>query len=143
MGKVRDILKSKGATVFSVSPDVSVLDGLKLMASKNIGGLLITEDGLPVGIFTERDYARKLVLHGKSSHNTALRDLMTRNLITITSDHTVEECMELMTDKHIRHLPVVDNGQLVGLISIGDVVRYVIKEQRDIIDQLEHYITGH
>jgi CBS domain-containing protein len=143
MGKVRDILKSKGATVFSVSPEVSVLDGLKLMASKNIGGLLITEDGLPVGIFTERDYARKLVLHGKSSHNTALRDLMTRNLITISSDHTVEECMELMTDKHIRHLPVVDNGQLVGLISIGDVVRYVIKEQRDIIDQLEHYITGH
>lgn len=143
MGKVRDILRTKGSVVFSVSPDVTVLDAIAIMADKNVGGLLITENERPVGIFTERDYARKVVLKGRNSKSTPLGDVMTSKLITITSDHTVEDCMELMTAKHIRHLPVVDNGQISGLISIGDVVRYVINEQREIIDQLEHYITGH
>jgi CBS domain-containing protein len=143
MGKVRDILKMKGSTVFSVSPDVTVYQGIELMCEKNIGGLLITENGQPVGIFTERDYARKVVLKGKSSRTTLLGEIMTSKLITVSSDHTVEACMEVMTDKKIRHLPIVDDGQITGLISIGDVVRFVINEQKDIIDQLEHYITGH
>ena len=143
MGKVRDILRSKGSVVFSVSPDVTVYEGIELMCSKNVGGLLITENEKPVGIFTERDYARKVVLKGKASKSTLMREIMTSKLITVSSDHTVEDCMAIMTDKHIRHLPVVDGDQLVGLISIGDVVRFVINEQRDIIDQLEHYITGH
>jgi CBS domain-containing protein len=143
MGKVRDILRSKGSVVFSVSPEVTVYEGIELMCSKNVGGLLVTENGKPVGIFTERDYARKVILKGKSSRDTRLGDVMTSKLITVSSDHTVEDCMEIMTDKHIRHLPVLDGDQLSGLISIGDVVRYVIREQREIIDQLEHYITGH
>lgn len=143
MGKVRDILRSKGSVVFSVSPDVTVYEGIEIMCAKNVGGLLITENDKPVGIFTERDYARKVVLKGKSSKDTPMREIMTSKLITVSSDHTVEDCMAIMTDKHIRHLPVVDGDQLVGLISIGDVVRFVINEQRDIIDQLEHYITGH
>lgn len=143
MGRVRDILRSKGTVVFSVSPDVTVYEGIEIMCAKNVGGLLITENDRPVGIFTERDYARKVVLKGKSSKDTPLGDIMTTKLITVTSDHTVEDCMAIMTDKHIRHLPVVDGDHLAGLISIGDVVRFVINEQRDIIDQLEHYITGH
>jgi CBS domain-containing protein len=143
MGKVRDILRSKGSVVFSVSPDVTVYEGIEIMCAKNVGGLLITENDKPVGIFTERDYARKVVLKGKSSKDTPMREIMTSKLITVSSDHTVEDCMAIMTDKHIRHLPVVDGDLLVGLISIGDVVRFVINEQRDIIDQLEHYITGH
>jgi CBS domain-containing protein len=143
MGKVRDILRSKGSEVFTVGPDTSVYDGIELMCTKNVGGLLITENGKPIGIFTERDYARKVILKGKSSKTTTLGEIMTSKLITVTSDHTVEDCMEVMTDKKIRHLPVVDGDQLIGLISIGDVVRFVIREQRDIIDQLEHYITGH
>jgi CBS domain-containing protein len=143
MGKVRDILRSKGATVFSVSPEVTVYEGIELLCTKNIGGVLITENGKPIGIFTERDYARKVVLKGKSSRDTRMREVMTSKLITVSSDHTVEDCMEIMTDKHIRHLPVLDGDQISGLISIGDVVRYVIREQRDIIDHLEHYITGH
>nr|ALS90000.1 ABC_choXWV_ATP: choline ABC transporter, ATP-binding protein [uncultured bacterium] len=143
MGKVRDILRVKGTQVFSVAPDVSIFDAIAIMSDKNVGGLLITEGGSPIGIFTERDYARKVVLHGKNSKTTPLRYAMTSKLITVTSDYTVEDCMELMTVKKIRHLPVVDNGQVTGLISIGDVVRFVINEQREIIDQLEHYITGH
>jgi CBS domain-containing protein len=143
MGKVRDILKMKGSAVFTVAPDVTVYQGIELMCEKNIGGLLITENGQPVGIFTERDYARKVVLKGKSSKGTLLGEIMTSKLITVSSEHTVEACMEVMTDKKIRHLPVVDDGQITGLISIGDVVRFVINEQKDIIDQLEHYITGH
>jgi len=143
MGKVRDILRSKGTAVFSVSPDVTVMDAIAIMADKNVGGLLITENEKPVGIFTERDYARKVALVGRNWKDTLLSDVMTSKLITVTSDDTVEECMQLMTHRHIRHLPVVDNGEVAGLISIGDVVRFVIQEQKEIIDQLEHYITGH
>jgi CBS domain-containing protein len=142
MGKVKDILRSKGTVVFSVSPEITVYEGIEVMCAKNVGGLLITQDEKPVGIFTERDYARKVVLKGKSSKTTTLGEVMTAKLITVTSEDTVEHCMQIMTDKHIRHLPVVDEGQIAGLISIGDVVRFVIKEQRDIIDHLEHYIAG-
>ena len=143
MGKVRDILRAKGNQVFSVSPNVTILEAISIMAEKNVGGLLITENDQPVGIFTERDYARKVVLKGRNSKDTLLSEVMTSKLFTITSDDTVEDCMHLMTHRHIRHLPVVDNGTISGLISIGDVVRFVIQEQKDIIDQLEHYITGH
>jgi CBS domain-containing protein len=142
MGKVRNIVKSKGSAVYSVGPDVTVYEAIELMCAKNIGGLIITEKDKPVGIFTERDYARKLILKGKSSKDTKIRDLMTTKLITVSPEDSVEACMQLMTDKHIRHLPVIENDQLVAVISIGDVVRFLLKEQQDIIDYLEHYIAG-
>jgi CBS domain-containing protein len=141
MGKVRNILENKGRAVFSVEPTVMVLEAIELMCEKNIGGLLIVKDGKLSGIFTERDYARKLILKGKSSKDTPIGELMTPNPFTVTPDSSIDECMQMMTLKHIRHLPVMENGQLVGMISIGDVVRHVINEQKDIIEHLEHYIT--
>jgi CBS domain-containing protein len=142
MGKVRNILDGKGRNVFSVEPNTVVYQAIEVMAQKNIGGLLITEGGKLVGIFTERDYARKLILKGKSSKDTTIGELMTKNPFTVTLDSSIEECMELMSNRRIRHLPVVDNDELVGVISIGDVVRYIIEEQKSIIEQLEHYIAG-
>src|SRR5687768_6592254 len=143
MRKVNDILKAKGRIVYSVNPDIMVLHAIELMCDKNIGGLLIVEQDKLIGIFTERDYARKLILKGKSSKDTPIRDLMTANLITVTPDTSIDDCMRVMVGRKIRHLPVLDNDELVGLISIGDVVRHVIEEQKTIIQQLEHYITGH
>lgn len=142
MGKVKNILEAKGGrVVYSVEPDVMVLMAIQLMCDKNIGGLLITENDKLVGIFTERDYARKLILKGKSSKDTPIGDLMTRNPFTVTPESSIEDCMKLMTDKHIRHLPVVEDGNLVAMISIGDVVKQIIAEQKDIIEHLEQYIT--
>jgi CBS domain-containing protein len=141
MGKVRNILEAKGRAVFSVEPNVMVLKAIELMCEKNIGGLLIVEKGKLAGIFTERDYARKLILKGKSSKDTPIGELMTPNPFTVTPDSSIDECMQMMTHKHIRHLPVMEADQLVGMISIGDVVRHVINEQKDIIEHLEHYIT--
>jgi CBS domain-containing protein len=143
MGKVRNILKTKGHAIFSVEPSTMVYRAIELMCEKNIGGLLIVENGKLVGIFTERDYARKLILKGKSSKDTPISDLMTSNLITVTPDTSIDDCMRVMTGRKIRHLPVLENEQLVGLISIGDVVRFIMEEQRSIIEELEHYITGH
>ena len=143
MGKVRNILHNKGNAVYSVEPDTMVYRAIELMCEKNIGGLLIVENGKLVGIFTERDYARKLILKGKSSKDTPIKDLMTSNLVTVTPDTSIDDCMRVMTGRKIRHLPVLENGNLVGLISIGDVVHYVIEEQKSIIEHLEHYITGH
>lgn len=143
MGKVRNILEGKGKGVVAVEPETLVYAAIELMCEKNIGGLLIVKDSKLAGIFTERDYARKLILKGKSSKDTPISELMTSNLITVTPDNSVEDCMRLMTNKHIRHLPVLDGETLIGLISIGDVVRYVIEEQKSIIEHLEHYITGH
>jgi len=120
-----------------------VYRAIELMCEKNIGGLLIVEDEKLVGIFTERDYARKLILKGKSSKDTPIRDLMTSNLVTVTPDTSIDDCMRVMTGRKIRHLPVLENDHLVGIISIGDVVRFVIDEQKSIIEHLEHYITGH
>lgn len=142
MGKVRNILQEKGNLVFSVDPSVTVFKALELMLEKNIGGLLITENSKLVGIFTERDYARKLALRGKSSKDTAIKEMMTPNPITVTPDTSIEDCMQIMSGKKIRHLPVVENETVVGVISIGDVVRFIIDEQRFIIEHLEHYITG-
>ncbi|HEY5919777.1 MAG TPA: CBS domain-containing protein [Chryseolinea sp.] len=143
MGKVRNILHNKGHVIFSVEPTEMVYRAIELMCEKNIGGLLIVENGKLVGIFTERDYARKLILKGKSSKDTQIKDLMTSNLVTVTPDTSIDDCMRVMTGRKIRHLPVLDKGELVGIISIGDVVHFVIEEQKSIIEHLEHYITGH
>ncbi|NOS94025.1 MAG: CBS domain-containing protein [Cyclobacteriaceae bacterium] len=141
MAKVRNILEAKGRVVYSVEPTVMVLRAIELMCEKNIGGLLITENGKLAGIFTERDYARKLILKGKSSKDTPIGELMTPNPFTVSPDTSIDQCMQMMTDKHIRHLPVTEGDQLVGMISIGDVVRQVIQEQKSIIEHLESYIT--
>lgn len=143
MGKVRDILADKVSYIFAVEPSSTVYAAIEVMAEKNIGGLLITEKDRLVGIFTERDYARKLILKGKSSKDTLIGDLMTKNPFTVTRDTSIEECMMMMSNKRIRHLPVVEEDKIIGVISIGDVVRYIIEEQKTIIQQLEHYITGH
>lgn len=143
MGKVRNILHSKGYGAHSVEPDVMVYRAIELMCEKDIGGLLIVEHGKLVGIFTERDYARKLILKGKSSKDTPIKDLMTSNLVTVSPETSIDDCMRAMVGRKIRHLPVLENGNVVGLISIGDVVRFIMEEQKTIIEHLEHYITGH
>ena len=140
--KVRDILKRKGNTVFTLSPSATVLEALRLMAEKNIGGILIIEEGKAVGIFTERDYARKIILKGKTSADSKLSEVMVSNLITVTPEDDTNHCMQVMTNKTIRHLPVIEDTKLVGLISIGDVVKSVIEEQQNVIQHLEQYIAG-
>jgi len=141
MGKVKDILDSKGYLVHSVTPDTTVYAAIEQMCQKNIGGVLIMENDMLAGIFTERDYARKLILKGKSSKETKIKELMTANPIAVSPQTTIEECMEIMSDKHIRHLPVLDGTKVLGMISIGDVVTQVIQEQKSIIAHLESYIS--
>ncbi len=141
MCTVRSILKSKSNVIYSVAPDCIVYDALEIMFEKNISALLVMQDEKLVGIFTERDYARKVVLKGKASKEIKVEELMTSNLITISIDSNIEDCMKLMTNKFIRHLPVLEDGELVGFISIGDVVKNIIDEQKFIIKNLEHYIT--
>ena len=142
MGKVRNILENKSKVIFSVSPDTLVYNALELMFEKNVSALLVIENDYPVGIFTERDYARDIALKGKSSRETKMNETMTKNLITIDPDFSIEDAMRLMTEKFIRHLPVMHENKLVGLISIGDLVKYLIEEQKFIINKLEDYI-GH
>jgi CBS domain-containing protein len=142
MGKVRNILQSKNNVTISVCPDDTVFAALELMVDKNVGALLVMEGDNFTGIFTERDYARKVILKGKASKETLIREIMTEDPITVSLDNSIEDCMRLMTNKFIRHLPVIDDGKLVGIISIGDVVKFIIEEQRFIIENLEHYITG-
>ena len=144
MKTAAQILKSKpDQTLYAIAPEASVYDAVQLMAAKNIGALLVTEDEKIVGIISERDYARKIVLLGRSSKETVARDIMTTPVMYVRPDQTNEECMALMTDNRVRHLPVIDNGKLIGLISIGDLVKDIISEQKFIIDQqLEHYIMG-
>lgn len=143
MTSVAHILESKpDPTVYTIAPAASVLDALKLMAEKSIGALVVTEGEQVVGIITERDYARKVILMARSSKETPVRDIMTSLVMYVGRDHTSEECMALMTENRVRHLPVMDGGKLVGLISIGDLVKDIISEQKFIIEQLEHYITG-
>ncbi len=139
---VQTIIDSKGSDVWSVDADSSVRDALEFMADRNIGAVLVTDADAFVGIMSERDYARKIILKDRQSKDTKVRDIMTPDPVCVAPTDTVTECMQLMTDNRFRHLPVVDNGDLVGLISIGDVVRAVIEEQRFLIDQLESYITG-
>ena len=142
MGKVRNILQGKTNTYVFVSPGTTVYDALELMFEKNIGSLLVMEHEKFLGIFTERDYARKVILKGKSSKEIPISEIMTEDPLTICSDNTIEECMWLMTNKFIRYLPVIDDGRLTGIISIGDVVKYIIEEQKFTIENLEHYITS-
>jgi len=129
--------------VHSIAPDQTVLEALQIMAEKNVGALPVIEDGQVVGVFSERDYARKMVLHGRSSVGTPVRTIMSAPVVTADSQQSIDRCMEVMTDSHLRHLPVLDNGELIGLLSIGDLVKESLVEQADLIRQLEHYIRGH
>lgn len=140
MKTLRQLLQAKAHGILSIAPDASVYDALHLMAEKNVGALLVIDAGQLIGIFTERDYARKVILHGKSSHDIPVREIMTEKLVTVHSGQTVEECMSLMTDKRCRHLPVMEGNKLVGVVSIGDLVKEVIAEQEQTIKQLESYI---
>jgi CBS domain-containing protein len=128
--------------VHTVSPDDTVLDALRVMATHNIGAVLVTSGDELVGILSERDYARKMVLHGKASHDTAVREVMTATLVSVTPRWTCDECMAVMTERHVRHLPVLDDGRLMGVISIGDVVRAVVQEQQSTITTLESFILS-
>jgi CBS domain-containing protein len=142
MGTVRNILQEKGTLVHTASPDDSVYNALETLEDRNIGALVVMDDTKLIGIFTERDYARKIVLKGRSSKDTLVRDIMTDEVFYVTPETTVEGCMQIMTNKFIRHLPVMDCGRLVGIVSIGDLVKYIIGEKDFIIINLEHYITG-
>ncbi len=139
MTTIRQILAGK-PDVYSIDPDATVLDALKRLEEKNVGALLVMKGDRLVGIFSERDYARRMILHGRSSKETAVREVMTPEVFTIAPEATSGECMVHMTDRHIRHLPVLENGRVVGVISIGDVVRAVIDDLRFTVRQLEGYI---
>ena len=142
MGTVRNLLQTKGNAVYTVSPETSVYEALEELENNNMGSLVVVENGILIGIFTERDYARKVILKGRSSKDTHVRDIMTERPVYVTPDSTIEECMQLMNSKSFRHLPVLDNNQLVGVISIGDLVKYIIREKDFIIENLEHYIVS-
>jgi len=142
MIRIGALIKTSGRGIFYVSPDDTVFDALKYMAEKNIGAVLVIENGVLAGIFSERDYARKVVLVGRSSQSTQVREVMVSNLITVEAGQPLDACMQLMTDHRIRHLPVLDQNTLIGVISIGDVVRQMIVEQKQLIEQLEAYIHG-
>ena len=142
MTKLKLLLDDKGSGVWSVHPDDTVLDAIKLLAQKDIGALIVIENDKPVGIFTERDYARKVYLRGKSSLDTAVREIMVSPVICVSPDQSVNECLALMSEKHFRHLPVVVDERLVGMVSIGDLVKSVIDDQKFEIEQLEHFVHG-
>jgi len=141
MGKVRNILQSKKEKFCTVGPQITVFEAIEIMSEKNIAAVLVVEQDQLAGIFTEHDYTRKVILKGKSSRLTLVGELMSRNPHRVTSDDTVEECMNIMNLNKIRHLPVVDEGRLVGVVSVGDLIRFMIEEQRGIIEHLENYIT--
>jgi CBS domain-containing protein len=140
MKTVKEILEAKPQNVLSISPQATVLDALKAMADYDIGALVVLDGERLAGIFSERDYARKVILHGKASKDTPVHEIMTHKVVCVRPEQSVEECMALMTDKRIRHLPVLQDKRVIGVISIGDVVKEVISEQRLMIEQLEHYI---
>jgi CBS domain-containing protein len=142
MKTVRHILDNKGHEVWGVRPDDTVFDSLRLMADKGVGALLVMDGEKLVGIVTERDYARKVILEGKSSKTLKVRDLMTTKVLCVTPDRNVDECMAVMTDRRVRHLPVLDHKRVIGVVSIGDLVKATIDEQQMLIDQLQHYISG-
>ena len=142
MDTVRQLLQAKGYDIWAVAPESAVLDALKLMADKNIGAVLVIDHGNLVGILSERDYARKVVLRGKASKNTPVREIMTERVVCVHPSRTVEECLALMTSGHLRHLPVVEDDHLIGVISIMDVVKTIIANQSSTIGSLENYILG-
>lgn len=142
MKLVSHLLDSKGRDVVSIAPDASVLDAIRLMSDRGIGALVVMDGDTLAGILTERDYARKVILKGRASDTTQVREIMTEDLVTTSSSESVEKCMNTVTEKRIRHLPVVDGGKIVGIISIGDLVKAIISDQQQAIEQLEHYISG-
>ena len=142
MQYVHDVLMDKGSKVWTVTPDSSVWNALEIMAEKNIGALLILDDDKLIGIISERDYARRLALKGKRSRETPVQDIMTGVVATVSPSHSMKDCMEIMTVERVRHLPVIDRGELVGVVSIGDVVKSIMSYQEAMIQQLEAYITG-
>jgi CBS domain-containing protein len=139
---IKELLKKKSGDIWSISPQTSVYQALELMAQKEVGALLVMENDKLVGIFSERDYARKIILKGKASKETAVSELMTTSVYYVTPDNTLEEAMALMTSKHIRHLPIMNHGKLSGIVTLGDVVKKIISEQKLTIHELENYVTG-
>jgi CBS domain-containing protein len=142
MSTVRDMIRKKGGEIFAISPDASVLDALKMMSDHNTGALMVEQDGDVVGILSERDCVRKVDLMGRTSRDTKVSDIMTSKVVYVEAGQPLEECMALMLDKSVRHLPVYDNKRLLGLVSIRDVLNEVVDVQKFMISQLEHYITG-
>jgi CBS domain-containing protein len=142
MKTVKQILTRKGADVWTTKPSDSVLQALQTMADKNVGALLVVEEGSVKGLISERDYARKVILKGRTSPQTLVKDIMIKRVACVSPTTTAEQCMALMTDKRVRHLPVMDDGQLVGIVSIGDLVMAIISDQQFMIEQLENYISG-
>lgn len=141
--KVSALLQAKAhSTIWSVTPESTVFEALKFMAEKNIGALVVLQDGQLVGIFSERDYARKGIIVGRTAKDTHIHEVMTKNVITITTEDKIEACMQIMSDKHIRHLPVVDKGTVMGMVSITDIVTAIINDQKNRIASLENYISG-
>lgn len=141
MHSIRDILREKGTTIWSASPGETVLEAIRRMAEHGVGALLVLENGEPVGLFSERDYTRKVILQGLRSQDTSVRAVMSSPVLTISPDATVQEGLSTMTEKYVRHLPVVDGSGIVGVVSIGDLVKAVIEDQEELIEQLERYIS--
>ena len=142
MHTVRQLLEAKAPDVFAIGPDAPVLDAIRLMAERHIGAVLVVEAGRLVGILSERDYARKIVLEGRSSKDTAVREIMTPDVVTVGLNDTAQRCMQIVTERRIRHLPVLDGGSLAGVVSIGDLVKAVIEDQQMELEQLQRYIAS-
>ena len=144
MARLEEFLnQNKNRQIWTISKEQSVMQALILMSEKNIGAIIIIDNNdFPIGIFSERDYARKIILKGKSSKDTLLDEVMTKELITVTRDHKIDQCMEIMNEKKIRHLPVLENKKIVGIISIGDLLKIMIKEQKELIEHLQKFITS-
>ena len=141
-GSVGSVLAHKGSAVWSIAPNSKIFDAIQLMADKNVGALPVVENGQLVGMLSERDYTRKVALKGKSSKDTPVREIMTQGAVTVTEADTIRECMRVMTDSHIRHLPVMEGKKIVGLVSLGDLVKWTISAQQAAIEALQQYITG-
>lgn len=142
MRNVRHLLEVKGSEVYSIGPDAPVVDAIRLMAERGIGALVVLQGDRLAGVVSERDYARKIVLQGRSSSSTRVEEIMTADVVQVEPDDTVDRCMQLVTDRRLRHLPVLERGQVVGVVSIGDLVKAVIEAQREELDQLQRYIAG-
>ena len=143
MQTIKQLLENKDKELLTINPNSSVYDAIKSMADHHVGSLVVLDNGNLVGIITERDYSRNVILKGKSSKNTPVKDIMTKNVLCSNLNQTVDEAMALMTEKRVRHLPIIEDNNVIGVISIGDLVKTIISEQKYIIDQLEHYINGY